>query len=67
MSNLKRIREEAGLSQSQLSKVSGVNVRMIQNYEQGTKDINKAQVLTVYQLAKSLKCKIEDLLEAVNY
>lgn len=66
MSNLKMIREKSGFSQSQLAKVSGVNVRMIQKYEQGTKDINKAQVLTVYKLADALKCNIEELLEAID-
>ena len=63
MSNLKRIREESDLSQSKLADKSGVSVRMIQHYEQGVKDINKAQVGTVYKLAKALKVNIEDLIE----
>ena len=66
MSNLKHYREQAGLSQSQLAKVSGVNVRMIQNYEQGYKDINKASVITVYKLAKALNINTEDLIELVK-
>lgn len=36
---------------------------MIQHYEQGAKDINKAQVGTVHKLAKVLKVNIEDLIE----
>ncbi len=36
---------------------------MIQNYEQGFKDINAAAVLTVYKLSKALDCAIEDLIE----
>lgn len=63
MSNLKKIREGSGLSQSNLADKSGVNVRMIQHYEQGVKDINKAQVGTVHKLAKALKVNIEDLIE----
>ena len=63
MSNLKMIREAVGLSQSKLADKSGVSVRMIQHYEQGVKDINKAQVGTVYKLAKALKVNIEDLIE----
>lgn len=63
MSNLKQYREQAGLSQSQLAKISGVNVRMIQHYEQGFKDINKASAITVYKLAKALNISTEDLIE----
>lgn len=63
MSNLKRLRSTSGLSQSKVSELSGINVRMIQHYEQGVKDINKAQAITVYKLAQALKCSVEDLLE----
>ena len=63
MSKLKNIREFNNLSQSKLSELSGVSVRMIQHYEQGIKDINKAQALTVYKLAKILKCNLEDILD----
>ncbi len=60
--NLQRLRKDKGLSQSQLAKLSGVSVRMIQKYEINEKDINKAQCLTVYKLAKALGCKTENLL-----
>lgn len=60
--NLKRLRSEAGISQSKLSELSGVNLQMIQKYEQGVKDINKAQGETLYKLAQALNCKVEDLL-----
>ena len=63
MSNLKRIRADAGLSQTDLANLSGVSVRMIQHYEQGVKDINKAQALTLYKLARALNCKMEMLIE----
>jgi DNA-binding transcriptional regulator YiaG len=61
--NLKRIREAVGLTQSQLSEASGVNVRMIQYYEQGFKDINGASALTVYRLAEALGTTVGELLE----
>ena len=61
--NLKRLRSEAGISQSKLSELSGVNLQMIQKYELGIKDINKAQGETLYKLAQALNCKVEDLLE----
>lgn len=59
---LKVRREKAGLSQSQLADKAGVNIRMIQFYEQGVKDINKAEAITVLKLAKALDCKMEDLI-----
>ena len=61
--NLSRIRKESKLTQSQLAEISGVNVRMIQHYEQRQKPINSAEALTVYKLAQALNCKIEALLE----
>lgn len=63
MSRLKEIRQECGYSQSELSNKADVSVRMIQHYEQGVKDINKTQALTVYRLAKALDVTVEDLLE----
>lgn len=63
MTNLKKIREATGLSQAKLAEASGVNVRMIQYYEQGAKDINAAAASTVYRLAQALNCTVEDLLE----
>lgn len=63
MKNLKMIREHVGISQATLAKESGVSIRMISFYEQGVKDINKAAGITLYQLAKTLGCTIEDLLE----
>lgn len=54
MNNLQRWRKERGLSQSELAAKSGVSVRLIQHYEQGSKDINKAQVVTVLNLAEAL-------------
>lgn len=62
MNKLQMRRKEKGLSQSQLADASGVNVRMIQYYEQGAKDIMKAQVETVYKLAHTLGCLIEDII-----
>jgi len=63
MSNLKNIRTQRGYSQKQLAELSGVNVRMIQFYEQGARDINIAQADTVYKLAQALECNMEELLE----
>lgn len=61
--NLKRVRAAYGCSQKELARLSGVSLRSIQMYEQRNKDINHAQAISVYRLAKALGCQIEDLLE----
>lgn len=66
MSNLQTIRKAAALSQSALAEKSGVSVRMIQFYEQGVKDINKAQAITLLNIARVLNVSIEDIMEKVS-
>lgn len=60
---LKRIRENRGVTQAELAKLSGVKLRSIQMYEQKINDIDKAQGHTLYKLSTVLGCNIEDLLE----
>lgn len=62
MSNLKKKRKELGMSQALLASKSGVSIRMIQYYEQGAKDINKASAETIYLLSKALNCRMEEIL-----
>ena len=59
---IKKLREEKGLTQEQLAILSGVNIRTIRSYEQGTIDLAKAQGETLLMLAKALNCTVEDLL-----
>ena len=54
---LKRLREQAGLSQRELAEASGVPVRTIQQYEQGQKEIRRAAWETVSRLAAALHCR----------
>ena len=61
--NLKRLREISGLSQSQLAEEANVSLRSIQMYEQRNKDINKAQAITLAKISRILGCDIEDLFE----
>lgn len=60
---LQQLRKNSGYSQSELAERSGVNKRMIQQYEIGAKDINKAAGTTLLSLARVLGCEVEDLLE----
>ena len=59
---LKTLREEAGLTQQQLSNKAGVNIQTLRKYEQGTKNINNARLKTILKLAISLNCNISDIL-----
>lgn len=61
-SRLKFMRELKGMTQASLSEKSGVSQRNIQAYEQGYKDINKAQVVTVLQLAEALDCDVYEII-----
>lgn len=63
--NLQRKRKELGLSQKELSQLSGIPLRTIQQYEQKQKNINKAQVEYLIQLSKTLCCEVECLIEKV--
>lgn len=60
---LQTIRKAIELSQRELSEKSGVALRMIQQYEQRAKDINKASADNLFALARALGCRAEDLLE----
>lgn len=63
MINLKRMRLSKEMTQVELSDVSGVSLRTLQDYEQGHKDINGVKGITLYKLARALGCNIEDILE----
>ena len=59
---LQQIRRLNAYSQKMLSERSGVSLRMIQQYEQGAKDIRKASSSGILALAGTLHCEIEDLI-----
>lgn len=62
VSNIKKFRLAAGLSQSELSKISEIPLKTIQQYEQKQKNINAAKAETVIKLAKALSCNAEQLM-----
>lgn len=62
--NLEILRKNAGLSQAQLSDLSGVNIRNIQAYEQRQSDISKAQFNILDALARTLGCSVYDLMDS---
>lgn len=60
-SKLQELRRRADLSQRELSELSGVNLRTLQEYESGRKEIRKAAVCTAIALAKALHCSVDQL------
>ena len=57
--NLRSIREQRGLNQSQLAALSNVNRVNISQYEIG---VRKPNLTTTQKLAAALGCTIEDLI-----
>lgn len=61
--NLKIRRTRLNFSQNDLAESSGVPLRMIQQYEQRKRDINRARADYVLMLSRSLSCDVADLME----
>lgn len=59
---LKEMRKHAGYSQVELAEKSGINLRSLQDYEQGHKAISSAKGETLYRLSYVLGYSIEDIL-----
>ena len=60
-SSLQELRKLSGLTQKELSERSGVNLRTLQQYENLSKDINKASGTILLALCKVLDCKVRDI------
>lgn len=59
----KLLRKKRQLSQDELSKISGGTLRIIRAYEQRKLDISKVQGETLYNLARTFDCSMEDLIK----
>lgn len=64
---LKKMRQAAGLSQSQLAEKSNLNVRVLQHYEQGSKNFDNARIDKIFKVCLTLNCKFEDIIENQEY
>jgi transcriptional regulator with XRE-family HTH domain len=60
---LQDIRKRAGLSQSELSRSSGVNLRTIQEYENGRRKIDSAHIDTLLNISNVLSVPFYELME----
>ena len=56
-------RKIVGYTQKELAEKVGINLRTLQQYEIRAKDINKAAGTTLLAIAKTLGCRLEDILE----
>lgn len=64
---LKEKRQSKGLSQSQLAERTGINIRTLQHYEQGTKNFDHARIDTIVRICVALNCRLEDIIENEQY
>lgn len=62
MTKLQELRLSRNLSQSELAKLSGVNVRTLQDFDQGRKSLANAKGEMIYRLSHALECTSDDLL-----
>lgn len=63
---LKTVRKEKGLTQRGLAEATGISLRTLQHYEQGSKDLNMAAAITVYAIAEALQVRMEELLDLTD-
>lgn len=61
ISPLKKARERYGLTQEELSRISGISLRMIRAYEQKSQDIAKANFKTVSRLESVLHADFSEI------
>lgn len=64
---LKEMRQSRGLSQSQLAEKTGINIRTLQHYEQGSKNFDHARIDTILRVCIALGCKLDDIIENPEY
>ena len=67
MRKLKELRRARGLTQAQLAEQTGLNVRVIQHYEQGSRDFDHARIDTILKACVALNCRLEDIVENPEY
>ncbi len=65
--NLHTLLAEKNISMYRLSKTSGIPKTTIIDICSGKSDIRKCSALTVYKIAKTIGCSMEDLIEAVSF
>lgn len=62
VTSLKNKMDTAGITLAELSSKTGISEATLRCYWSGTRDINKASVLTVYKIASVLGVSMEDII-----
>ena len=61
LNNLEKIRKSKEYTQSKLAELSGVNIRLIQKYENGERNFKNAKVQTAIKIADALQVTLDEL------
>lgn len=61
---LQEVRKSKGLTQKELAALSSVNIRTIQQYENGARNIEGATLETLCNISLALGVKVYDILES---
>lgn len=59
---LKELRHASGLSQRELAKLAEISFRTLQHYEQGTRDLDCANLETLLNICGALGCRLQDII-----
>ena len=60
---LKAFRQSAGLTQAELAEKAGINKRVLEFYEQGTKKIERAKLETILKICAALNCRMYEIID----
>ena len=63
MTNLKKLRQDKGLTQAELAKAADINLRTYQDYEQGSKSINQIALTKAIRIADTLGVDVKAIIE----
>lgn len=63
MTSLRAVRINKCITQKELSEESGINLRVLQHYEQGTRNFNSAALNVILSAAIALDCKVIDIID----
>lgn len=63
---LKALRVASGLTQLEVAVRAGINIRVYQFYEQGSKPIEGAKLETLIKICLVLNCKLDEIIEDQN-